>query len=42
MKEIAVKLMETIGKTCVWCVAIAAALLSLLAVTWVAILATAP
>jgi uncharacterized membrane protein len=36
------KLMQAIGKTCIWCVAIAAALLSLLAVIWVTILATAP
>lgn len=36
------KLMQAIGKICIWCVAVSAALLSLLAVVWVAILATAP
>jgi len=31
---------SVLGKTCVWCVAITVAALSLLAVTWVVILAS--
>jgi hypothetical protein len=33
-------LKSVVGKTCVWCVAAAVAALSLLAVTWVVILAS--
>lgn len=33
---------QVIGKTCVWCVLTATALLTLLAIIWVAILIQAP
>ena len=41
-EEHAMNVKSALGKTCIWCVMIAAGLLSLLAVAWIVILAGSP